>query len=692
MDSSKASVPLTGGDAAIDDAGPSDHRMQYVPALDGLRGLAVVAVLVYHHGVGWARGGFLGVSLFFTLSGFLITSLLVGEHRATGRLDLPAFWSRRVRRLAPAALLGIALALAATMVVVPEAQRASALVDIRAALAQLSNWRFVAAETPYANVGTTPSPVLHYWSLAIEEQYYLVFPLVVALALRRGTRTLVAVLGTLTAASVALQVVLPASDRVYFGTDTRAAELLVGSLLALGWWHLSPQVRGARRWDVVGAAGLLVTLALWSIVPQSDPRLLSGGLALVAVVSGAVLVGAMGGGAVSRGLAASPLVGVGRISYGVYVFHLPVFLVLTPARVGVEGPALLGLRVAVTLAVATASYRLVERPVRLGTPLLGRRLQGPAAGVTVVAGLVLLAAVSIPLQRVVPVGGPTPTGFAPLAVQAAVASHPGAVPASSSPSRPPRVVVVGDSTAEAIGTGLRDWGARTGRLQVSAVFSPGCAVLEGVTARYREGFEFSPDGCDRLFPVALQEVRDVEADALLVFIGSPQLADWRYADRSGWHDITDPALARAYRHELDLVLDLMTASGVPVLWADVPVPDWDVEQFGALLGGELPGFGEPVINEPARAEVLDHHTRAGLDATPGAVVIEFAAGLGGADGRIGPGDRIDGLHLSNDQVAEAAETWLVDAIADAYRRAWAELGMAPPVEVGWQVLTPAAPR
>ncbi len=226
------------------------------------------------------------------------------------------------------------------------------------------------------------------------------------------------------------------------------------------------------------------------------------------------------------------------------------------------------------------------------------------------------------------------------------------------------------------------------RLQVSAVFSPGCAVLEGVTARYREGFEFTPKGCDRLFPVALQEVREVDADALVVFIGSPQLADWRYADRQGWHDITEPDLGRAYRHELDLALDRLTATGVPVLWADVPVPDWDMEQFGALLGGELPGVGEPVINEPGRVEALNHHTRAAVEARPGAAVIEFAAGMGGGDGRIAPGERVDGLHLSRAQVVEAAEDWLVAALADAYGRAWDELGAAPPPEVGWPTLAP----
>lgn len=699
--------------------------MRHVPALDGLRGLAVLAVLGYHHGLDWIGGGFLGVSLFFTLSGFLITSLLVGEYRTTGRLDLRNFWSRRVRRLAPVAVLGIVLALAVTVVVVPQAQQVSAFTDIRAALAQLSNWRFVFAETPYANVGTTPSPVLHYWSLAIEEQFYLALPLVSLLALRRGRRALALALGVAVAASVALQVGLPPTERVYFGTDTRAAELALGALLALGWWALPRRSRRGVAWDVVGVVALALTGVLWIVAEPTHPLLLGGGLAGVGMVSTGVLVGALGGRWLPRGLEASPLQYVGRISYGVYVVHFPLFLALTPERIGVEGEFLLAVRVAASLGLAALSYRWLERPVRLGQPILGRPLRGVSFGVPVLACLVLLAAVSVPLQRTVPLQGPTPTGLlpqgaggegssenvtdtgpspAPVAQQgpkpdthvdgdADAGVFPPVPPDHASPAtdaseesvatRPPRVVVVGDSTAEAIGAGLRSWGAQTGRLEVSAVFSPGCAVLEGVTARYREGFEFTPDGCDRLFPTAVLEVDEIDADALVVFIGSPQLADWRYPDREGWHDITQPEIGEAYRQQLDEVLDDLATTEVPVLWADTPVPDWDVDQFGAMLGGQLPGSGEPVINEPERTEALNRHTLAGLDGQVGAVTVPYADGLAGPDGEIESDDRIDGLHLSEEQVVEAAETWLMSALDDAYQEALAERGERPPVEFDW---------
>ena len=296
--------------------GAASTRRRYIPALDGLRGAAIAAVLLFHHGLEGARGGFLGVSLFFTLSGFLITSLILAEHGDDGRIDLRAFWVRRLRRLMPAALLGLVLALGTTVVAVPAAQRAAAVTDIQAALIWLANWRFVLADAPYADVGTLPSPVLHYWSLAIKEQFYLVLPVLAIVCLRRGRRTLTAALVAITLGSLALQVVLPADDRVYYGTDTRAAELALGGLTAVG------------------------------------------------LVSVAVLTGAIGGRFVPRLLAWRPLRWLSLVSYGLYVIHFPVFLVLTPDRLGLGGVGTLAVRVAVSLLLATASLYLIEQPIR----------------------------------------------------------------------------------------------------------------------------------------------------------------------------------------------------------------------------------------------------------------------------------------------------------------------------------------
>jgi peptidoglycan/LPS O-acetylase OafA/YrhL len=265
-------------------------KLGYQPALDGLRGIAVLSVLLYHGEVSWMDGGFLGVSTFFTLSGFLITSLLLAERSRTGRIDLGAFYVRRLRRLLPAALL----CLAGIVVFGATVASASQLVDLRgdviSALAYVANWRLVLSGSSYADLFTAPSPIQHFWSLAIEEQFYLVMPLVVIglLALGKGSwRFLAGALALLVAASIALSVLLgltgASDDRIYFGTDTRAAELLVGALLAV-----LVSIRGSFTFDgatgrqvrIGGAVALAVTVLLWATVSLDVSALYQGGLGL----------------------------------------------------------------------------------------------------------------------------------------------------------------------------------------------------------------------------------------------------------------------------------------------------------------------------------------------------------------------------------------------------------------------------
>ncbi|HEY6532107.1 MAG TPA: acyltransferase, partial [Acidimicrobiales bacterium] len=224
--------------------------MPHLPGLDGLRGLAVIGVLLFHGGFTWAKGGFLGVSTFFTLSGFLITNLLVREWDSTDAIRLGRFWVRRFRRLLPAALIAIALiGLIWWRIGTPE-QLATLRADMLAALGYVANWRFFSAGTSYADLFSAPSPLQHFWSLAIEEQFYVIFPLVVLGLMRLGgRRVLTAVLVAATLASVVLELALGGNiDRVYYGTDTRAAELLLGALLAV-WWSgraLAPRGRYAH--------------------------------------------------------------------------------------------------------------------------------------------------------------------------------------------------------------------------------------------------------------------------------------------------------------------------------------------------------------------------------------------------------------------------------------------------------------
>lgn len=382
------------------EAGP--RSLGRLRGLDGLRGVAVLAVVIYHAGLGGLSGGFLGVEVFFVISGFLITALLLAEHRATGRIDLIGFWFRRGRRLLPALFFLLAAVLAFAIIVVPdEITRLRA--DAVAAIAYVTNWHLIAGDQSYFEAIGRPSLFRHLWSLAIEEQFYLIWPVALTLILLAGRR---AALGlTLAgAAGSALWMALqfdPAVDpsRVYYGTDTRLTGLLLGAALAFVW---VPAVasrpprqsnrrtrRRARRaaaatlghWgsDRIGRAlnlvGLVSLASLGVFLATADafePYLYQGGLALVALLTVALIAAAVHprakvGGLLDRG----PLRWVGTRSYSIYLWHWPIFALTRPGLdVPIEPLPAFVLRLGLTAALAETSYRFVETPARTGA--LGR--------------------------------------------------------------------------------------------------------------------------------------------------------------------------------------------------------------------------------------------------------------------------------------------------------------------------------
>jgi peptidoglycan/LPS O-acetylase OafA/YrhL len=669
-------------------------RLPYWPGLDGLRGVAVVAVLVYHHDVAWARGGFLGVSVFFTMSGFLITSLLVSEHGRSGAIRLGAFWGRRARRLAPAGLLALALAVVAARTAVPVEQRGEAVDDIRAALAYIANWHFVLADVPYADLVRVPSPVQHFWSLAIEEQFYLVFPLVAIVALRRSRAALGVVLAAVTVGSIALQLHIGAGDRVYYGTNTRAVELAIGGLLALA---LSCDVvRGQlARWrlaDIGGVVGGLTLLVLLARTELATPGLYAGGFAAIAVVSSLVVVGAVHGTVVARLLSREPLVAIGKVSYGLYVFHLPVYLLLSPARTGLDGWPLLGLRLAATGVLAYLSYVLVELPIRQRRALPRVALALPsfagAVAVVLLATTVVvrpvpadsqLAAASGTVTFVTAeppaapsaeagardaaaapgeVGGP---GVNPLSAEEGAAGEEGP---SAVPARPMHILVVGDSTARANGLGLAAWGAKNGLLQVDVASDSGCTIVPGDRVKLREGVEYAAPHCDHVFDLAMGQAPAV--DAVVVFIGSSQLADRQYFGDPRWRSVDDPQVAAAYTPALQTLLDRFRATGKPVLYADLPVPNWDLDSFFRDLGSPPLGSGPTTLNSAARTTVLNGLDAAVLSTRPDTRRVPYAELLAAREAALGRPLRGDGLHLDDASVADLADHGLVAALQSAY--------------------------
>ncbi len=374
--------------------------LRHVPALDGLRGLAVAGVVAYHAGFGWARGGYLGVSAFFTLSGFLITSLLLAEWDGNGSISLGAFWSRRFRRLLPAALALIAGVVVMAPLVADSGQLADLRGDVLAGLGYVANWRFVLEHRSYGELFTGPSPLQHLWSLAIEEQFYLVFPLLTAglLWAGRGRRAVLGtVLGLAVVASSWWMLHLGADPsgaaRSYYDTGARASELLIGGLLALVLAGRPERVKRAPRLVAFsGAAAMVTLLVAWVTVSQDSWLVHRGGLAVHALLMAAVLAAAYVPGPVRSIGSTAPLRLAGRVSYGTYLIHWPVFVWVDAERAGVDGIALFLVRMAITAALTAVSYHLVEQPVRRGQRLAGRR---GAVGALAMASCVLLAAVAV---------------------------------------------------------------------------------------------------------------------------------------------------------------------------------------------------------------------------------------------------------------------------------------------------------
>jgi hypothetical protein len=252
-------------------------------------------------------------------------------------------------------------------------------------------------------------------------------------------------------------------------------------------------------------------------------------------------------------------------------------------------------------------------------------------------------------------------------------------------------VVVGDSTAAANGAGLEAWGQATGRLQAVTVSEPGCGLIAGSKFQIREGYTFEPQRCDQLFPKAATAARDLDADAIVVFIGSSQLADWQYYGLDGLHHIDEPEVDTRYIQALQRVMGELATAGRPILWATVPLPMWDLEAFSQIIGQPVPGEGPISLNDPPRTVRLNVLNDANVPQYPMAALWPYAARLVGRDGTISKRIRPDGLHLSEAGVKEVADAWLFDVLGQAYRTVEARhpTGLLPEERQSWSA--PGAP-
>ena len=557
----------------------SDSRFAYQPALDGLRALAVVAVLLFHGQVSWMRGGYVGVSVFFTLSGFLITSLLIREGRRTGRVDAAAFYARRARRLLPASvvcLVGVGAVVAlGGFDGVPHLRR-----DLVGSVLQVANWVQLRSGTSYADLfsqanGRT-NPLDHYWSLAVEEQFYWVWPLALTgfVALSRRLRaSLVSVLAVVALVFVGAAPVIAhvwGPDAAYWATPARVGEILTGAVAAA-------LVADGRvpRWTarVAPLCLLAIAFACWRLPAASGPAY-DGLFPLLSVVTALLLLGLQADGPLRRALAWRPLVLIGMVSYGLYLFHWPIYAVLDEGRVGHGGAVLLLVRLVATFVAAPISYLLIERPVRRATWAPRRTLVlGAVVTLAVALGALALPSTTLSLATgdandaaaITPADGPLPPPHARSGrpVVPPADAPPPAVLAPVVPDRPVRILVAGDSTAEATGNGLAEWAAQHRDLaQVTVGAAPGCGLVRGGVRVFPEGEQTIPPRCDQYVTDDIPaEIARLHPDVVLL------MTSWETADRR-WpggpvERPQDADYTRRIRRDVAAVTASALAAGAP---------------------------------------------------------------------------------------------------------------------------------
>jgi peptidoglycan/LPS O-acetylase OafA/YrhL len=615
------------------------------PALDGLRGVAVVAVLAFHGGAG-AAGGALGVDLFLVLSGFLITTQLAGELSGTGRVRLGEFWARRARRLLPALLVVVGAVVVVT--VVSDSLRggyptASLRGDALATLGYVANWWYVADAGDYFASFSSPSPLRHTWSLGVEEQWYVLWPVVLwglHRAARGRTALLAATVAGLAVASAGLMWWWSGDvDRAHYGTDTRAQGLLVGAALAIavGRRPVDTWAPAARRTvAVAGWAGAAV--ATWMIlrVGGTTPWLYRGGHLAFAVAVGAVTAASLlPATRLARLLSLSWLRAAGLVSYGLYLWHWPIFIWLSPSGTGLERWPLLGVRLAASVAAAVVSYAVIEQPVRrqrvpIRRPVLtglgasavcavlvvvavaarpGSAPAGPLEGATVASPRIdLVSAIAIGEGVQAAAAGDAREA---LETEAAMAPPPGPLDGALQPAPDDGVLdvtVVGDSTGWTLASsaGAHDGTSIVNGAIIGCGLDPAIAHVGPATMDQRG----TPVPCAAAADLWLYWATETDPDVVVLVLGA-----WEVYDRRLPGDVDLPVGTRRWRDWLAAGLEsfghrlAVAAPHARIVVADVPC----YEERSPWLGGPDSPRNDPdrvaLVNDVFEDFVDDHPAR-----------------------------------------------------------------------------------
>jgi peptidoglycan/LPS O-acetylase OafA/YrhL len=575
------------------------------------------AILGVHAGIYLTAGGFFLLDSFFALSGFLITSLLIVEWRKKDTIKLGAFWARRARRLLPALfvmLLGVAILYG---VFVPAGTYPTLRGDALSALFYVANWHFILGGSDYFHMTGLTSPLIHTWSLAVEEQFYLVWPLVFlgVMKIWGSLRVLlvVAVTGAI-ASAVEMAFLFNPTDinRLYFGTDTHAQSVLIGSSLALGVRIWAERKRQGNEMDwqartawgravmtVIGLIGLGVSILLYMKAHADDPLAYRGGFSIAALAASAVLlsVSCAQRSILARVLSFEVFTFLGRISYGMYLWHFPLFTFINEQRTGLSSWTLFVVRVIPTIGIATLSFFLIERPIRQGTFFTRFRAQVftlPAVGVVVLA--IVLA--TMPAADTIAVGAAA-TGTVPAA---AITT---AIPATYG-ATPTRVLLVGDSQALTLGIGLEAaLSAHRPKYDDLHLLNEGilgCGVADGTTGEqsggtFVVGAPCTPDPqsancppggvfgpkqnvpCQAWTTAWADWVKQLQPNVVVLLAGGSEILDRLY--RGHMTNILNPTFAAYVQGQLEKAVRIATARGALMVFETKPCQSTGEQPNGA---------------------------------------------------------------------------------------------------------------
>jgi len=650
-------IPVSDPAARAEPKRASAFRLTHLPPLDGLRGLAVLAVVLFH--AGHLDGGYLGVDLFFTLSGFLITTLLLEERQDTGAIAFKWFWIRRARRLLPAlfAMLAFVVVYAAVFADATELGRIRA--DALGSVFYVANWRSIVAGQGYWDLFGAPSPLQHTWSLAIEEQFYLVWPLLLGGLLwwRRGSRRAVfaVCIAFAVAGAIWMAMVFDPLDtnRAYLGTDTRIPALLLGAALAarLQWKGPVTSRRGRIAVEIAAVVGLEWLVLAWLILDGGSAVLYRGGMFVCGLAAVAVLASIThpSPGPVAKVLSFAPVRGLGIISYGLYLWHWPIIVLCNEARTGLDGWALTGVQLTISVSVAIASYFVIEQPIRRrGLAALPWRPLGPVLAVVVVLAMVLVTRnardpgfsnadpVALQQQADDPIGLQRP--------EVRLRNQPLPRPTD----RRPRLMVVGDSVGGSLGGPLEfdpdKWQVQTVNRAIAS------CTLDRDSGRTR-----STNGSPRQEAPACQQwpqrwaddVSRFRPDAVLMIFGGlngePRLIDGEY------HGMCEAFTLDWYRRQLDDALTVLASKGAVVY----------VTPFAYSEATARPDADQT-------ADCLNPVIRAAVAANPDVRLIPLDTYVCSSPSHCkdtvdGVKLRWDGLHY-RDHAAEVVDSWLLDQV------------------------------